>query len=200
MSIFSRQVFRRFLQVCTASVILLPFSSAAEPVVREHYNYYPVDPESPQDILPALQAASPIEQDGEVFFGFTDTRVSWQFWWQQEHGRCWVDRVTTVVDVTYTLPELDKSTSNTRINAIWRQWYPRLVLHETGHRDLAIDTAVDIENAILAMAANSSCEQLERDVNRIATEYIAKLQQLDKQYDETTRHGKTQGAQLSSHL
>jgi hypothetical protein len=60
-----RRVFRRFVQV--SSAILLPFSIAAEPVVREYYNYYPVDPESLEDILPSLQAVSPIEQDGEVF-------------------------------------------------------------------------------------------------------------------------------------
>jgi predicted secreted Zn-dependent protease len=61
-----RRVFRRFVPV--SSAILLPFSIAAEPVVRDYYHYYPVDPESLEDILPSLQAASPIEQDGEDFF------------------------------------------------------------------------------------------------------------------------------------
>lgn len=193
-SIFSR----RFVQVFSA--ILLPFSIAAEPVVREYYNYYPVDPESLEDILPSLRAASPIEQDGEVFFGDTDTSVSWQFWWQQQHGRCWIDKVTTAVEVNYTLPELHESTADASVRAIWRKWYPRLVLHERGHSDLALKAAMDIETSILAMDAGSSCEQLEVDANKLGARFIAELQQLDKHYDETTSHGKSQGAQLSSWL
>jgi predicted secreted Zn-dependent protease len=84
-----RRVFRRFVPV--SSAILLPFSIAAEPVVRDYYHYYPVDPESLEDILPSLQAASPIEQDGEIFFGYTDSRGSWQIWWRQQSSHCWID-------------------------------------------------------------------------------------------------------------
>jgi predicted secreted Zn-dependent protease len=102
------------------------------------------------------------------------------------------------VAVNYTLPELHESTADASVSAIWRKWYPRLVLHEKGHSDLALKAAKAIEKAILAMDASSSCELLEGDANNLGAGLMAELRQLDKHYDETTSHGKSQGAQLSS--
>jgi predicted secreted Zn-dependent protease len=84
------------------------------------------------------------------------------------------------VAVNYTLPELHESTADASVSAIWRKWYPRLVLHEKGHSDLALKAAKAIEKAILAMDASSSCELLEGDANNLGAGLMAELQQFDK--------------------
>lgn len=173
-------------------------SAIAAPVVNEQYNYYLVGPSTPQELLPALNKTSTIRQNGQIYHGHTESRINWQFWWQDEQQSCRIERVTVTVNATYTLPQLTSSYPD--VNRIWGKWYPNLLKHEQGHKNLAIDIAQQIENAIYNMGQRNSCAQLEQDANAIGRQFIAQLNKLDNEYDKRTKHGETEGASLGIHL
>ncbi|NTV14747.1 MAG: DUF922 domain-containing Zn-dependent protease [Desulfobulbaceae bacterium] len=50
---------------------------------------YQVQAANNQSLLAALNAASPIREDGEVFHGYTEWNITWRFVWRHgSNGAC----------------------------------------------------------------------------------------------------------------
>ncbi len=179
-------------------ILLFPNCAYAALLVSNKYKYYAIDPRSIDDLLPSLNRASPIQEDGETFHGHTYTHIKWNFRWRSGSNRCWIESVRTEVAVTFTLPQLQNH--NVEINVIWNQWYPKLLIHEENHKNNGIQTAENIEQSIQNMHAYSSCDELEMRANEIGYDYIAKLKKLNDNYDKRTNHGESEGASLSTYL
>lgn len=173
-------------------------STIAAPIVTEEYNYYPVSPSTLEELLPALNKTSTVRQNGQIYHAYTESLVNWQFWWHAEQKSCRIERVTVTVKTTYTLPRLTSSYSD--IDRIWGKWYPNLLKHEQGHKNLAAGIAQQIESAIYNMGNRNNCTQLEQDANAIGQQFIKQLNKLDIEYDERTKHGETEGASLGIYL
>jgi predicted secreted Zn-dependent protease len=76
----------------------------------------------------------------------------------------------------------------------WDGYMKNLIMHENGHRDMAVEAAAELSRAVAALPPASSCAELDRDVRALSRERMEKLNADEKGYDETTSHGKTQGA------
>jgi predicted secreted Zn-dependent protease len=72
----------------------------------------------------------------------------------------------------------------------------KLLLHEKGHAQNAIDAARRIDEGIAALGPQSSCVDLGRAANRLGYSLIEAAKQWDIEYDLRTRHGATQGARF----
>lgn len=171
--------------------------SYAKPIVTENYKYYSVKPKSRDELLPRLNKKSPIKEKGEVFHAHTYTYIKWNFKWEIKNSKCQIKSVTTSVDVTYTYPKL--RTRNADVKLVWSKWYPKLIIHEEGHKNLAIKIGKEIERIIMPMKS-ANCEMLEKKADNAGYKKIAKLDKLNKNYDKETNHGETQGAWLYLHL
>jgi predicted secreted Zn-dependent protease len=179
-------------------LVISPNRVLAKISFTEKYDFYHVHPYSKADILISLNQATPISENGEKFHGYAYSSVKWNFRWKYNSKSCWITSVDTDVNTAYTLPKL--GTNIVDVNEIWEQWYPKLVLHEKGHHKLAVKMAKKIESAISDMPAETNCSALEKKANAIGHGYISELDVLNKQYDQRTSHGKTQGASLFSYL
>ena len=69
-----------------------------------------------------------------------------------------------------------------------------LVRHESGHKDIAVALATEIERTLQVMAPHATCQQLESDANHAGHAILEKAGRLHKEYDRRTRHGKNNGA------
>jgi len=157
------------------------------------YAYYDVDA-SAGTLGEALNAASPIRENGKTFHGYTKWHVNWRFWWRESRRGCTLNRVAVRVSGTITLPRLVDATPR---NA--RQFEPyiaSLKAHELGHYAFGQKAGADVDRYLNALPSMASCAELEREANagarRILDRYIAE----EKRYDIETRHGATQGAIL----
>ena len=79
-------------------------------------------------------------------------------------------------------------------------WYPALVKHENQHASHAIETARNGERKILAIPGKSRCQELDKRAKEVARELIQQVQHRDRQYDQKTNHGETEGAALYTYL
>jgi predicted secreted Zn-dependent protease len=177
---------------------ILSSTVEANDSVSEDYKYYVINPNSKSEILKSLNSASPILDGGEIFHGYADSRIDWNFRWRYNKKRCWITSTSTKLKTTYTLPKL--KTQSNDVYDIWNKWYPKLVLHEKGHHKLAVKIAVKIKNAINGMPHEKTCELLERKANAIGHAFISELDDLNENYDTSTNHGETQGAFLFEYL
>jgi len=183
-------------------LILLLWETAlqADPLIDINYKYYSVNTTSEVDLLSDLNNASPIKENGKIFHAHTDTHISWNFWWKKDYGECTIDRVSTKVKITYTLPKLSNKYKSRNLLLIWNKWYPALIKHEKKHASHAIEIANIIERSIKSLPFKSSCKELENIANSTGNKLIKKLNKLDIEYDKKTGHGKTEGANLSTYL
>ena len=174
---------------------LLPLAAIAGTETRVNNVYYMVEGETAEDIWTDVLAKTPVHQNGKRYAAHTKWKVNWRFWWQENGNSCEITRVTTGLEVTYTLPRLKQTSSMPdTVVAHWDKYYAALFDHELGHKDLGSRAATEIENKILNMAPRDSCERLESDANEIGKSMISKYSRIEKDYDHTTNHGLNAGA------
>ena len=188
--------------LCNRNILLLfPVFFSLPPAViagtetRVNNIYYMVEGKTAKDIWTDVLAKTPVNQNGKRYAAHTKWNVSWQFWWLDNGNSCEITRVTTGLEVTYTLPRLKQTSSiPDSVAAQWDKYYAALFDHELGHKDLGSRAAIEIENKILNMAPRDSCERLESDANEIGKSMISKYSRFEKDYDRTTNHGLNTGA------
>lgn len=190
------------LMLCNRNILLLfpVFFSLPQAVIagtetRVNNVYYMVEGKTAEDIWTDVLAKTPVHQNGKRYAAHTKWNVSWQFWWLDNGNSCEISKVTTGLEVTYTLPRLKQTSSMPdSVVAHWDKYSAALFDHELGHKDLGSRAAIEIENKILNMAPRDSCERLESDANEIGKSMISKYSRFEKDYDRTTNHGLNTGA------
>ena len=178
-------------------LFILTTSAHAEFFENLDYQSYSVSDDGEQTLLAALNAASPIRQDGHTFHAYTKWNVKWQFWWNSgADGACTISTVKTTATGTITLPELISTDS--AMLAKFAEYSAALRVHESGHFKFATDAAHEIEQKIQSLPTMENCAALELEANRVGYEILETFKVSEKTYDRDTEHGKSQGAWLSS--
>ena len=174
---------------------LLPAAVIAGPETRINNVYYMVTGNTAADIWADILAKSPVEHNGKSHVAYTKWNVNWRFWWLDKGDSCEISKVKSRLDVTYTLPKLNKTSSIPEsVIEHWGKYYSALFEHEQGHKDLGMKAAIETENQISDMSPRSNCEQLELDANEIGKNVIDKYSRIEKEYDRSTNHGLNTGA------
>ena len=179
---------------------ILSLQALAYPEIINTNKTYKVIAEDKSSLLSALNKASPILEGGEIFHGYTDTYVNWNYRWDKRENYCKLHSVSTKVKITYTLPDLVNRTNSTDLQNVWNQYYPALVEHEKGHGQIAIDAAIEIEKVLINLPAYPDCDALSTKANATANEILERYRSKHKTYDRETGHGKTQGADIKLYL
>jgi predicted secreted Zn-dependent protease len=165
-------------------------TAQAKPVVTTETNYYLVDGKNARAIRRDMNNKRTGKYDA-----LTSWWVKWHFYWNTEAGLCKLTRVNTDVEIKFTLPKLmPESVANEEAKQRWDSYYPALIAHENGHRDIAIEAAAEIETALLDMEAHDNCKRLEKDANQLAHRIIDDYSARQKQYDMDNNHGMDDGA------
>jgi predicted secreted Zn-dependent protease len=171
---------------------------AAQAEVQESHALepYPVHARPGQTLREALNAATPITSGGQRFHGYTHWNVRWNFWWQQDGaGRCRITRVSTRLQSRIQMPEL--ATGTVAQTAAFARYHAALYQHELGHVEFGRKAAQAIDRGIAALPPAPDCPTLEQQANALGQRLLAEQAQQERDYDQRTRHGATQGALLT---
>ena len=176
-------------------LLLLAAECSAEVGESLDYTYYPVNAQRGQAVRAALQAVTPIRENGQVFYGYTKWNVRWNFRWNENPDRsCKITSVNTSVSGTITLPQLAGGDDGQR--ATFDRYVTALKEHEIGHFRIGKSAAQAIDAQIMSLPAASSCASLEKNANDGAYALLEMYKQNERKYDVDTEHGRTQGARL----
>lgn len=177
----------------------LLFMSVFAPVVQAelHENVntstYQVTANPEDDWKSAVDAASPIRENGAIFTGNTQNNTTWTFSYNtRPDGRCAIESIHTNLDVTVTLPYL--VTNDARQRAEFNAYKSNLTRHEMGHVQIARQFAQKIDQTIMNLPAASTCEELESTANARGNEMIEMQSTENQRYDAVTQHGQNQAA------
>jgi len=180
-------------------LIVLSNSVCAEVAENFRVAYYPVYVHSGATLLSQFNAASTIRENGEVFHAYTHWDIHWSYRWNTDgSGQCRLISVSTKLDIIMTLPEARGASSSQQ--QVVSSYSRALREHEQGHYDIARRAASDIDQSLLMLPAMTDCKLLDTRANAKGYELLEKYNELSRQYDKNTQHGKTQGAWLDRRL
>ncbi|NJC42386.1 putative secreted Zn-dependent protease [Brevundimonas alba] len=147
---------------------------------------YPVDGRSPRAIRDSINDRRPRLPQGEAF----DARTDWRYQTQWKGGAGGCDPATAEVDMTVivTLPELTtRDALDRREREQWDRYYKALIGHEHNHVRIALAAAEQMRTYMRAAPDCASMQAVQRQIG-------ASIQPANDAYDESTRHGRSEGA------
>ena len=159
--------------------------------------YYDVQGDTLQELRASLNAHGPVGKDGVRHHGHVDWYVGWNFDYAPRGAGCRLGKVRMEVRATMVLPRwTGADTAPASLQQEWARYSQALRVHEDGHAAHADQAAEDIQRRFAAVGGGMRCPQLGEELNRIGKAVLDEYAARDKQYDEITEHGATQGARL----
>jgi predicted secreted Zn-dependent protease len=185
----------RYLVACLLALFLAS-SAVAEVSEDLRYTYYQVDARTNQPLWPQLLATSSIREDGKPYIGQTNWDIRWHFNWNtDQNGVCRITGSAIQLTSVIVLPKL-RSTSAHQL-ASFDRFIIALRQHELGHYSIASEAARKIDSDLKNFPPMSNCSALEAHANATSRRTLSRFNEMSRQYDRDTNHGKTQGAWIS---
>jgi predicted secreted Zn-dependent protease len=167
------------------------------PVVTEQYEYYEIRGDNEKELRNQLSRNGCMFNDGKKYDALTTWRMKLDYGYRCTGQACTADSVKVSVTINMRYPKWVRSNDVPRqLVDKWDNYITNLVTHENKHRDIAVDAATELSKAVAALPPAPSCSALDLEVRALSRRLMEKLNTDEKRLDETTSHGKTDGAVL----
>jgi len=168
---------------------------ALPPLVTERYEYYDVHGSCESDLQCELKKKGVAWGDGKRYESLTSWYVSWKYGYINDTQTCSADSFHVTVDIVFRYPKWMQTEDAPRPLADkWDNYMKHLIVHENGHRDMAVEAATDLTRTVSEMSPAHTCAEVDRAVRILSRARMNKLNDDERHYDEATHHGATQGA------
>lgn len=169
--------------------------SAQEVAVNEKLLRYSIVGNTARELLREMETKGPPPAfGGKAYFARTEPYYTWNLEPISQGDKCSVGLFDVSVEITYTVPYWeDQSRAGKRLSGYWDKFMDNLWVHEKGHGDIAVATAVDIAKIIKGTSPASGCAALFKNIDSSVADFL-KRDRRQQEYDAATQHGKTQGA------
>ena len=154
---------------------------------------YAVSGGSEREVLESLRAGGP-KSEGSAFFGLTVTELEYRYYKVTENGACRIEDVVVDLNVEITLPEWSGSrAADAELRSAWSRFSTALRRHENMHRDLAVQGAEGVREALEGLRTRS-CATADEEAQQAAERVRIETEAAHRDFDHQTEHGRTQGA------
>jgi predicted secreted Zn-dependent protease len=177
-------------------------TEAATNSFRWSTNYYTVTGTDLPSLHASLEQARPWK-DKATFAGMTDWRLDWRYQVEPSEGACHCVSFTTTLTITTTLPRwaaAEAAAAPPAVKEAWDRFTKALGEHEHGHAQLALVALADVHQKVKGLGWDPDCRALGRRIDETAQRALDDHRRRDRDYDQRTRHGATQGAVLQRRL
>ncbi len=173
----------------------VPGNNTVPPVIREKYKYYEVCGCCEKELEGELKQKCIRLNNGKKYDSVTNWKLKWDYGHSQTPGTCAVDSFAVTVDITFQVPKWVRTGDEPRpLVEKWDSYLAKLMMHEKGHRDRTVEAANELTRAVAALPPARTCGELDREVQTLGLAEKNKLLQDQKDYDDATKHGASQGA------
>lgn len=161
----------------------------ADPNVR--VDWYTISGSSESELREALNRLGPVDQFGKRRDAYTAWQVTWR--WPFKGGKAQFSDTKARYEIVVTLPRWERpSAVRPELEQAWSRFNQALLRHEYNHVQHVRENYDEIESEIQRAAGNSSVLSYQ-EANARARRVIALIQRLDKEYDQDTLSGRTEG-------
>jgi predicted secreted Zn-dependent protease len=164
-------------------------------VVNVKYEYYEIKGNSEKELRSQMCRNGCRVNDGTTYDSVTAWHWKMDYGYDRAPGACSVDSFKVALEIDYRYPQwVHAGDAPQPLMDKWNDYMKHLVTHENGHRDIAVEAAARLSRAVAALPPAQSCAELDREVRALGHKHMEELNADQKDYDETTGHGRTQRA------
>jgi predicted secreted Zn-dependent protease len=194
---------RRVLPDCSSAPYQLPSQLAGQDLAAGvHVSpdtsvTYPVYGDTTADLEQDIARCSPIATSEGRFAATTGYALATYYRYAgTAQGTCRVTSAVVTLHINQTFPQWqDKPTADSQTRVAWNNFIANLHTHEQGHIELDQAAAQNLFAQLTNLEA-PNCSALQTIVSATTSSIINNLRIANDQYDDTTKHGTTQGAVL----
>jgi predicted secreted Zn-dependent protease len=158
--------------------------------------FYDVAGASSEALRTQLRELGPRDASGR-WAAATRWNVSWSFPYLQSEVGCVAGPVNVYLALSFTYPRwATPGQGSPDLAARWQRYLDAVIQHENGHRDIALEGAEALRQALTSLPPTPTCEQFGQSVQATANNFMTHSNERQVQYDQLTSHGASQGAVL----
>src|SRR5690242_14297916 len=169
---------------------------AADPVeILQTYAYYNIAASSIPELHAQLTRGGPLDDSGRTHQGFTNSYITWRYPLERDAKGCSTGPVSVQVQVHMQLPRWTRTASAAAdVASYWDRLIAALLVHEDGHKQIAVDGARRIAATLSRLPAEASCPAMSAKANTEGQRLLAEIRAAQTRYDQLTDHGRNQRA------
>ncbi|WP_429380290.1 DUF922 domain-containing protein [Pseudomonas laurylsulfatiphila] len=189
------------MAAATLIVGLLNNCASAEPAkpnVTFQISYYPVSGHSIAEIRNSIGQNTP-SKEGDVFYaGVTIWDLNSSFDMVGSPSGCTLTNSQVYLNTTIHLPQLaDQSLVSDGVRSEWTRFSNALKTHEMMHAKNAYRAASTLLSKINNLSTSVQCDRARIIIQEGTDALIKRITEFDRDLDNETEHGRTQGAYLN---
>jgi predicted secreted Zn-dependent protease len=149
------------------------------------------------EIRSELNRNGPISvAEGRRFDALTTWNLRWALHYDRQRNGCSLANATVFLDVVVLLPELDApDIVPRRVLASWLSYRKALEAHEMAHVEQQRRGAQDLQNVLTSFdGVWPNCRALAAELQSAGDHQVSVIFVADRRYDESTDHGRLEGA------
>jgi len=165
------------------------------PVVNEKYEYYEVCGCCEEELYCDLKKKCVTWTDGKKYDSLTSWDIKWDHGYDQASKTCAVNSFKPIINITFRFPKWNRTDEAPQsLIEKWDRYFNNLLTHENGHRDMVVQAMNDLSHAVAQLSPAPACVDLDNSMRSLFRRQMEKLKKDQREYDDTTKHGATQGA------
>lgn len=188
---------RPLLIVSVACLFMVASSTGVR--AEERTAYYPISGNTANELREAMDRLRPTGSDGKRHDAITTWDIPWRYHVVAVEEWCAVQSIEVSLDLLTTLPKwTNEAGAPAALVKQWRGYLAALAKHEDGHRQLATKAAAAVRElgVHIKVPQRANCADVGRTIDAAAKALIQEYQAKERQYDEETDYGRTQGARF----
>jgi predicted secreted Zn-dependent protease len=164
------------------------------PVVKQTYKYYDIMGCCEKDLQCDLKDKCIRMPDGKKYDSVTRVKMKWDYGHVRTPQSCTTESFVVTVDVVFNLPKwMRTGEAPPALVEKWKNYSEKLMLHEQGHRDRAVEAANEFTRTVAGLPPAPTCAALDREIQDLYNARLDTLMKEQDKYDDVTKHGATQG-------
>ncbi|MCE0558231.1 MULTISPECIES: DUF922 domain-containing protein [unclassified Motilimonas] len=185
---------RLFFCLSSLLSVLISFPLWATPEITIHYKHLGFYGQTEHAISEQLSKQNDYFAQHKVFHNDNHWQKGWVLITKESPSGCKITHVNTWLKIDYRLPRwLDQATAPEALQLKWEGFYQGIFMHLDGHKKIAVEALQAIEKSILTLPAAATCEEIKLQAEDLAQQHILKIANAEKNYDQDTQFGLSQG-------
>jgi predicted secreted Zn-dependent protease len=163
----------------------------------ETKEFYEIYGRSAWDLRCEIGKKGCLAEDGNIYDSITRWSWAWEYIGREKGTTCAPGDISIRMEIIYRYPKwVPEKDAPAELIDKWNAYLKNLMIHEEGHRDLAVRALEKFGREVSTLPADRSCTELDSLVRVLSRKYMKKLNAQAMAYDRETNHGVKQGAQL----
>jgi predicted secreted Zn-dependent protease len=157
---------------------------------------YPITGDSAAALVEAMATRGLRDEAGDAAWALTTWDVVWNYQYvARQGGGCGLGDIRVSVRIEVLMPSWSApATADGSLVDRWRRFIAAVSVHERGHVQNALDRAGEVATTLPLLDPAATCDALERVADADGAAIIDRGRAWDRDYDDETGHGATQGA------